>query len=232
MAVFPRGVISVYTQIEIYRIVETKPANSISTSGDAMQVNDKITDLLEKIKKLEDEMLVEVQKKEDEFFYKIQHEKIRFQSEIKKQHKLLVEKIRHYLRSAAFLNILTAPVIYSLLIPGVILDLFMTVYQAICFPIYRIPKVRRKDYIVIDRHHLSYLNAIEKLNCVYCGYFNGLMAYVREIAARTEQHWCPIKHARRLASVHNRYRKFFEYGDGKAYRKDLDRVRRDFSDLQ
>jgi hypothetical protein len=31
------------------------------------------------------------------------------------------------------------------------------------------------------------------VNCVYCGYFNGLIAYVQEIAARTEQFWLPHK---------------------------------------
>ena len=30
-------------------------------------------------------------------------------------------------------------------------------------------RVRRSRYFVIDRHHLAYLNGIEKLNCVYCG---------------------------------------------------------------
>jgi len=33
----------------------------------------------------------------------------------------------------------------------------------------------------MDRHHLAYLNVIEKLNCEYCGYANGVFAYVREI---------------------------------------------------
>ena len=46
----------------------------------------------------------------------------------------------------------------------------------------------RGQYIVIDRHRLKYLNAIEKLNCVYCGYGNGVIAYARDIAGRTEQY--------------------------------------------
>lgn len=50
---------------------------------------------------------------------------------------------------------------------------------------------------------LSYLNAIEKLNCVYCGYGNGVIAYGREIIARTEQFWCPIKHASKAAGEHD-----------------------------
>jgi len=51
----------------------------------------------------------------------------------------------------------------------------------------------------LDRSKLHYLNALESLNCVCC-YANGLTAFVAEIAGRTEQHWCPIKHARVLAA--------------------------------
>jgi hypothetical protein len=120
-----------------------------------------------------------------------------------------------YLRNAKLSYILSAPVIYAMIVPAVILDAFVTVYQAVCFPIYRIPKVRRRDYIAIDRHRLAYLNALQKLNCVYCGYFNGLIDYVREIASRTEQFWCPIRHARRLRGVPPRYWHFLPYGDGR-----------------
>jgi hypothetical protein len=63
-------------------------------------------------------------------------------------------------------------------------------------------------------------------NCVYCGYANGVLAYVREIAARTEQYWCPIKHARPIPAPHARYRVFLEYGDARAYRQELPKVRR------
>ncbi len=109
---------------------------------------------------------------------------------------------------------LTAPIIYAMIVPGLIMDLCVTIYQWSCFPIYGIPLVKRKEYIAIDRHKLPYLNILQKLNCVYCGYFNGLVAYVQEVAARTEQFWCPIRHARRLRGVHHRYWHFLRYGDG------------------
>ena len=48
-------------------------------------------------------------------------------------------------------------------------NLVFSVYQGVCFPIYGIPKVRRRDYILLDRRHLAYLNWVEKLNCEYCG---------------------------------------------------------------
>ncbi len=157
---------------------------------------------------------------------------MRFDREVKRRHKELVQKVPRYLREASFRNLLTVPLIWVCLIPALLLDLVVTIYQALCFPVYGIPKARRGDYIVIDRHSLSYLNMIEKINCIYCGYFNGLIAYIREIAARTEQYWCPIKHARRLGSFHSRYDHFLEYGDAEGFRREMEKTRRDFSDLR
>ena len=109
--------------------------------------------------------------------------------------------------------ILTAPVIYSLIIPAFIMDAFVQLYQAVCFPVYGIPRVRREDYIKHDRHRLSYLNSLKKVNCAYCAYFNGVIAFVREVAGRTEQYWCPIKHAIPPKDRHPRYEKFVAFGD-------------------
>ncbi|MGC4081537.1 MAG: hypothetical protein QM736_05325 [Vicinamibacterales bacterium] len=92
-----------------------------------------------------------------------------------------------YIRSGSLAHTLAAPVIYSLLLPFALLDMWVTVYQWICFPLYRIPLVRRREYLTFDRQTLLYLNPLEKLNCVFCGYVNGLVAYVREVGARTEQ---------------------------------------------
>ncbi len=195
-------------------------------------MNDKLTGILESMRKLEHQLIQELQKGEEEFFYTVKHKRVKFAREAKAQHRQLVKRLRYYLKEAEILNILTAPVIWSCLFPAVFMDLVMTFYQAICFPIYGIPKVKRKDYIVVDRHYLSYLNGLEKLNCVYCGYFNGLIGYVQEIAARTEQYWCPIKHARKTRFVHGRYSKFLSYGDGVSYRKNIESVRREFDDLK
>jgi hypothetical protein len=124
------------------------------------------------------------------------------------------------------------PVIWALIIPVVLMDLFMLVYQAICFPIYGIPKVQRSDHIRLDRRHLAYLNWVEKLNCEYCSYANGLFGLATEVAARTEQYWCPIKHALRMKSSHSRYHYFFDYGDAERYRQQIETVRRSFEDIK
>jgi len=97
------------------------------------------------------------------------------------------------------------PLICALVVPFLLLDLSVAIYQWVCFPIYGIPKVRRRDYIIFDQGRLAYLNAIEKVGCVFCSYANGLLAYIAEIAARTEQRFCPIKHARPAVQPHSRY---------------------------
>lgn len=137
-----------------------------------------------------------------------------------------------FLRRSSLLAILTSPVIYLGWIPFLLMDLFVTVYQAVCFPVYRIPKVKRSDYLVFDREDLPYLNAIEKFNCFYCSYDNGVAAYTREVAARTEQYWCPIKHARRIRDAHGRYPRFFDHGDAEAFRQGLSRLRRQLAERE
>ena len=195
-------------------------------------MDSKLQHLIEAIKKLEKELSQEIGKKETEFFYKIQGKKVRFDQEIKRQHKLVATRISRYVKEAELHNILTIPFIWACLFPALLLDGIVSLFQAVCFPIYKIPKVKRSNYIVIDRHALSYLNTIEKLNCIYCGYFNGLIAYIHEIAGRTEQYWCPIKHARRTSGFHSRYSRFLEYGDAEGYRKELAKVRHAFEDLE
>lgn len=192
----------------------------------------RLQDILEEIQKLEKELLDEIQRKEERFLYKIKGKKVVFDAKTKQYHKTLATKIHTYLLEAPLLNILTAPVIWFCIVPAVIMDIVVSTYQFICFPVYRIPKVPRGKYIIIDRHSLRYLNPIERFNCVYCGYFNGLVSYVQEIAARTEQYWCPIKHARRPGTMHNRYGKFLDYGDHEKFKESLEAIRRDFVDLQ
>jgi hypothetical protein len=195
-------------------------------------MDDRLIGLMEKLQHLENEILHEIQKKEQEFFYQIHKKKVRFEREAKKAHRELVKKLRHYLRDASIKNVLTAPVIWSCLAPALLMDLVISIFQTICFPVYGIPKVRRSDYVVIDRQYLRYLNIVERLNCVYCGYFNGVIGYTREVAGRAEQYWCPIKHARKIKSLHSRYKNFFDYGDAARYREKIEVVRRGFDDIK
>jgi hypothetical protein len=121
--------------------------------------------------------------------------------------------LREWLAHGRPQALLTLPFIYGLTVPLVLLDLSYSLYQATSFPLYGIARVRRRDYFVLDRARLPYLNPIEKAHCFYCSYANGLLAYVREITARTEQYWCPIKHEHAPLGAHGRYPDFVDYGD-------------------
>ncbi len=192
----------------------------------------RIDDLLEHIARLERELEAEVDERRARWRYRIEAGRIRFEREVRLAHRRLKQSVPRFLRESSIPNLLTAPLIYSLVVPIALLDAWMSLYQTICFRIYGIARVRRSKYIVIDRQHLAYLNAIEKLNCMYCGYANGVFAYVREIAGRTEQYWCPIRHARRVRAPHEHYREFVDYGDAEGYRRRLIPLRRELRDTQ
>ena len=189
-------------------------------------IRNNLNDLLERIQALQEDVEEEYRKAREE----LQERQARLAEEFLRQQKRYKTGLFRFLIRTRFLVVLTAPVIYLGWIPFLLMDLFVTVYQAICFPVYRIPKVKRSDYLVFDREDLPYLNIIEKFNCFYCSYGNGVAAYTREVAARTEQYWCPIKHARRIKAAHERYPQFFDHGDAEAFRQGLSRLRRQYDD--
>jgi len=184
-----------------------------------------LDDLLEHSARLEREIEHELNQAREHWRYRIDRGKIRFEHEIHAAHRRLRQGIPAYLRESNPLHLLVAPVIYSLIVPIAVLDVWISLYQAICFPVFGIARVRRGAYIVFDRQHLAYLNLIEKVNCGYCGYANGVLAYVREIAGRTEQYWCPIRHAKRVRAPHLHYREFADYGDASGYHRRLPLLR-------
>jgi hypothetical protein len=177
--------------------------------------------LMEKLRSVEAEIEAELTKRREELRFRFESRRVVFEKEVLRMHREMKTRAATYLIDANPLMILTTPVIYSLLIPIALLDVWIMAYQAICFPVYKIPKVRRRDYLVFDRHHLAYLNTIEKVNCAYCSYANGAIAFMREVASRTEIYWCPIKHARRVLGPHPHYQGFADFGDAAGFREKL-----------
>jgi len=178
--------------------------------------------LTEKLRGIEAEIEVEMSKRREQLRFRLENKKIVFAHEVLRLHREIKTRLSRYILDAHPLVILVTPVIYALIVPIVLLDLATMAYQAICFPVYGIPKVRRRDYLVFDRHHLAYLNAVEKINCAYCSYANGVAGFFREVAARTEVYWCPIKHARRVLGPHPHYQGFADFGDAEAFRAKID----------
>lgn len=190
-------------------------------------MSERINELTDRIAKLEKQLLDEFDKKQKEFSYRIVGKKVKFEQDVLAAHKKLKKAVLPWIFTAKVRNILSAPFIYSMIVPIAFFDLTITCYQHICFRLYGIRRVRRSAYIILDRHQLGYLNGVQKLNCLYCGYGNGVVAYTREVLARTEQYWCPIKHARKVVGSHRRYNKFLNYGEGDNYREQVIKLRDD-----
>ena len=190
----------------------------------------KLLGLVDQILKLQDELDREIVKRRGDLGFNLSGKFVHFEKDIAARHRRLRTSIGKYIAGADLATVLTAPVIYAMIFPVAFLDLSVTIYQHVCFRAYRLSRVKRSDYIVIDRHHLSYLNWIEALNCVYCGYANGVFAYAREVGSKTEQYWCPIKHALRIKDPPLRYFEFVEYGDADGYRARLADFRKYLTD--
>lgn len=192
---------------------------------------DRIDELLQHARQAEEELLAELQRRRRQFAYRVRRQRVYFSKKGIAYQRRYWQSLWRYFAEAPPLHYLTVPMIWGCILPTALLDLAASVYQATCFPIYGIPTVKRADYLVFDHQFLKYLNAVEKVNCWYCSYFNGVVGYLREIGARTEQFWCPIKHAKRVKTLHSRYKLFFDYGDAERYRRELSERRRDFDDL-
>ncbi len=191
----------------------------------------KINELLERIHHLEEEIEQEIAHRRAELNADFAGRRIRFEQEVLAQQRRFKMGLLKYLLNAKLRHVISAPIIYALFIPLLLVDMAVTLYQWLCFPLYGIPCVRRRDYLIFDRTHLAYLNLIEKINCAYCSYGNGLASYIKEIVARTEQYWCPIKHARRVLQAHPYYGGFADYGDAENYRDKLQALRGELGKL-
>lgn len=191
--------------------------------------NHTLEEIRGRLKRIEAELSSEldrlVERNREQFSYTVEAGKVRFGEGVRALHASYRTGFIAYIRQAPLSYLLSAPITYSLILPLLLVDLWTTIFQQICFRIYGIDIVKRSDYFVFDRQQLGYLNSVEKLNCLYCSYGNSLIAYVREVAARTEQFWCPIKHARKVHGAHGRQERFFDYGDAVAYRADLPTIR-------
>ena len=188
-------------------------------------MNDRIRHLMDQMSSIEEDLRVALQEQEASALFQIKGKRVEFEESIRQAHLRLKSGFFHWLVTYRPQNLITGPVIYAMIVPLAILDFFISLYQAICFPIYGIARVSRADYFVYDRQQLEYLNFIEKFHCTYCAYANGLIAYASEIVGRTEEYFCPIKHARKILGSHAHYARFLEYGDAADYEARLEKFR-------
>lgn len=189
------------------------------------------SELLDRIRQIEEEIEQDLKRRRAELHADFDDRRVRFEEAVLEQQRRFKTGLLAYVLGADLRNVISAPVVYAVFFPLVLLDLFVIAYQFICFPLYGIARVRRRDYLVFDRTHLGYLNLLEKINCAYCSYGNGLVSFVREVVGRTEQYWCPIKHARRILDAHPYYNRFADFGDAQSYRVELEKLRKELEHL-
>lgn len=160
--------------------------------------------------------------------------KVNVRQELEKNRQVLRQWRIGFFKSIFPINLrylLSMPFIYGMIVPALFLHLCLEIYQQVCFRLYGVPRVKARDYFVLDRALLPYLNWLEKLNCVYCSYVNNLFQFAVEIGGRTERYWCPIKYANRVHRSHGHYDKFVDFMDAENFREKWVRLR-DFSDLE
>lgn len=176
-------------------------------------MNQSIKDIIKKINDLNKQLGEKYDQLTEKYGFNFSGKKIVFLQEIRKRNKKFKIPTWKYVIPKHIRHLLSLPFIYIMIVPTVILDIFLTIYQAVAFSLYHIPKVKHKDFIVFDRRFLDYLNIVQKVHCLYCTYVNGVFAFAVEIAGRTERYWCPIKAAHKPKFHHGWYSEFADYGN-------------------
>ena len=189
-------------------------------------MNDKIRELIEEIDTKKLTHAAEIDKQESHISYEIKNGYVTFEKEVLAKQRENMKNLLSWFMEVPLLHFLTAPLIYAMVIPAILFDVLLFVYPHIAFRVFKFEFIKRSDYMHFDHHYLGYLNIIEKLNCLYCSYFNGLMLYGSAIAGRTELFFCPIKHAKKVVSQHKFYEEFLSYGDEVEYQKKLKELRK------
>ena len=190
-------------------------------------MSDRIKEIIEEIEIMKKKLGEEISKEESYVNYEIRNGYIKFEEEMFDSQKQNMMHLWDWFREIPLLQLLSSPVVYMMIVPAMVLDIMLFIYHYVVSRIFKIKFEKRSDYIIFDRQYLGYLNVVEKLNCLYCAYFNGLMQYASSIAARTELYFCPIKHAKKIAYKHEFYHTFLPYGDGNEYQKKLKELRKD-----
>jgi len=168
-----------------------------------MLPKDKIQKILQDIQDKKQELALEYEKLSerlrDKYDFSFAKGRVIFSEKAKKYQKKFKTPLGKYAIPKSYRHIISMPFIYGMIIPAAFLDISLFIYQQTALRLYAVPLVKRSDYIIYDRKHLSYLNLLQKIHCLYCSYVNGVFQYAVEVAGRTEKYWCPIKAARRKA---------------------------------
>ena len=88
-----------------------------------------LDDLLDRLAHLERQVEEEVARAGKAWRYRIEAGRVRFEREVRQAHLRLRQGLPAFLRESNPLSLLTAPVIYSMVLPIALLDLWASMYQ-------------------------------------------------------------------------------------------------------
>ena len=187
-------------------------------------MSDEIRTIIADIEAMKVKLGEEIAKQEEHVSYEIKNGYISFEKEVLEKQKGNMKSLWRWFAETPFLHLLSSPIVYMMIFPAILLDIMLFIYTIVVSKVFKFDFHSRSNYVVFDRQYLGYLNIMEKINCMYCSYFNGVMAYASSIASRTELYFCPIKHAKKVAYKHEFYDMFLSYGEDK-YQEKLKKLR-------
>ena len=114
-------------------------------------MNDKIKEIIEEIEAMKVKLGEEIAQHERDISYEIQNGYVRFEKEVLDKQKENMKNLLSWFRDIPPLHLLTAPFIYGMVIPAILFDMILFLYQHIIFRIYKFEFVKRSDYILFDR---------------------------------------------------------------------------------
>lgn len=132
----------------------------------------KISEILKQIEDKKNELVKEYEKIKEKYLFELKGKRVLFDKKRREYNKKYKVNVFSYLLHPNFKYILSMPFIYGMAIPALFLDICIFIYQHVCFRLYGIPLVKRRDYIIYDRRYLDYLNILQKVNCLYCSRVN------------------------------------------------------------
>jgi len=109
-------------------------------------MNTRVDRFVSRIRLLEDELASEHEAQRQRWHYRLDRGRVWFDREVQLAHRRFKQSIPAFIAQGSVRNLLTAPIIYTLIVPLLVLDVWITLYQWMCFPIYGIAVVSRPSY--------------------------------------------------------------------------------------
>jgi hypothetical protein len=101
----------------------------------------RMQELATEIVRLQSELDREIETRRKVLGWRLREGMVEFERGIAIEHRRLRMGVATFLARSPLGTILSAPVIYSVIVPLLLLDIWASFYQAICFRVYRIPQV-------------------------------------------------------------------------------------------